>query len=148
MSEPPGAASSKPEAAGSLRGLTEGRLFHRYPMLRLDRVLAVNPGQSARARVGPSANDVLTRSLPFYPAVMLIEAMAQVTALYAEGEGRSQSGTLAGLTDFEFREPVAFGRPVEVWSEHVGTWGRLVRTRAGVDVDGSTAAQGEITIAL
>ena len=117
-------------------------------MLRVDRVLRVEPGTLATAVVSVSGADVLVRDVPCYPAVLLIEAMAQVAALFAEGEGRASSGTLAGLNDFEFGDPVPLGQRVIVTTEHVGAFGRLVRTRGRAEVDGRLCASGEITIAL
>lgn len=125
-----------------------GRLFHRFPMMRVDRVLRVDPGKSATALVAISGNDALIRGFPVCPPGLLVEAIAQVAALYAEGDQRSESGTLAALTDFTFGDPVPWGALLEVSSRHAGRFGRLVRAAGEARVGDRVAASGEITIAL
>ncbi|MFN7975329.1 MAG: beta-hydroxyacyl-ACP dehydratase [Acidobacteriota bacterium] len=124
------------------------RLFHRYPMLRIDRVLAVVPGRSATAVFVPSGNDALVRSGPFYPAMLLVEAMAQTAAIFGEGAGRTESGTLASFHDVTFGDPVRVGVPVTVTSSFVGGFGKLLRMHGRAEATGQVAAEGDITIAL
>lgn len=124
------------------------QLFHRFPMMRIDRVLAVDPGTSARALVAVSGSDAMLRGFPFYPPALLVEAIAQVAALYAEEEERTQSGFLAALSGFAFGEPVPWGSVLEVSSRYAGRFGRLVRAAGEAKVAGRLAASGEITIAL
>jgi len=125
-----------------------GKLFHRFPMLRIDRVLRVEPGASATALVALSGNDAMLRGAPFCPPSLLVETIAQVAALYAEEEERRQSGFLAALTGFAFGDPVPWGSVLEVSSRHAGRFGRLVRAAGEARVGDRLACRGEITIAL
>lgn len=125
-----------------------GGLPHRFPMMRIDRVLRVERGRSATALVAVSGNDALLRGFPVCPPGLLVEAIAQVAALYAEEEPQGQSGILAALTDFSFGDPVPWGSLLEVTSRHAGKFGRLVRASGEARLLDRVAASGEITIAL
>lgn len=123
-------------------------LFHRFPMLRIDRVLHVVPGKEATAQVAVASDDAMVRDAAHYPAVLLLEAMAQVAALFAEGPARAESGSLAGLSDVTFGAPVPVGSRLEVTTRLVGSFGRLWRTEGVVMADGREVARGHFTIAL
>lgn len=60
-------------------------LSHRYPFLLVDRVLALEPGQSIRAIKNVSVNEPFFNGhfpeKPIMPGVLIIEALAQATGL-------------------------------------------------------------------
>jgi 3-hydroxyacyl-[acyl-carrier-protein] dehydratase len=63
------------------------QLPHRYPILLVDRVLEVQPGQSIRALKNVTINEpVFTGHFPHrpvFPGVLMLEALAQTAALLA-----------------------------------------------------------------
>src|SRR5690625_7555982 len=69
------------------------RLPHRYPMLLVDRVIEMTPGESIVAIKNVSMSERFFEGRfphhPVMPGVLLIEAMAQAAALFSfEGDPR------------------------------------------------------------
>jgi beta-hydroxyacyl-ACP dehydratase FabZ len=60
---------------------------HRYPFLLVDKILELEPGKSIRGLKNVSLSDPILQghfpSQPIYPGVLLIEAMAQTSAVLA-----------------------------------------------------------------
>src|ERR1700709_1917464 len=77
----------------------QAMLPHRYPFLRVDRVLDVEPGKTLRAMKNVTVNEPFFQGHfpghPVMPGVMIIEAMAQTAGLLTqltsqiEGQGGS-----------------------------------------------------------
>ncbi len=117
-------------------------LPHRYPMLLVDRVLEIRPGQ----RVVATKN--VTRNEPFFdghfpgnpimPGVLVIEAMAQSAALLLLHDMDDRDRRLlffAGIEKARFRRPVVPGDVLrmEVESLRIRTVHSRFRGRATVD---------------
>ena len=92
-------------------------LPHRYPFLLVDRVLAIDPGQSLSAFKNVSINEPFFQghfpNQPIMPGVLILEAMAQATGLLAfsdMGEERSRKlYMLVGIDKSRFRGQVVPG---------------------------------------
>ncbi len=81
-----------------IRGIIE-RIPHRYPLLLIDRVLEVVPGERAVALKNVTYNEQFFQGhfpgRPVMPGVLIVEAMAQTSAILS-------SSTLGGLDDGSF----------------------------------------------
>ena len=93
-------------------------LPHRYPLLLIDRVLEIVPGQRIRAIKNVSANEPFFPGhfpqKPLMPGVLIIEALAQAAAILGEmsvTESHAQGVLyyLVGIDNARFRRPVGPG---------------------------------------
>jgi len=110
------------------------QLPHRYPILLVDRVLAVEPGKSIRALKNVSINEPQFAGhfphRPVFPGVFMLEAMAQSAALLA-------FSTLGVTPDdntvyyFAGIDGARFKRPVEPGDQLV-MYVTLERMKAGI----------------
>ena len=87
---------------------------HRYPILMVDRVLEMVPGQSALSLKNVSMNEPHFQGhfpgFPVMPGVLIIEAMAQTAALVVVQElGEQSKGKVVffmSIDEAKFRKPV------------------------------------------
>ena len=98
-------------------------LPHRYPFLLVDRVLNYEIGQSLTAIKNVSINEPFFGGHfphhPVFPGVLLIEAMAQASAILASlGMEATANETLvylfAGVNNVRFKRPVEPGDQVQL----------------------------------
>ena len=94
------------------------KLPHRYPLLLVDRVLEVEKGQRIRAIKNVTINEPFFNGhfpkRPVMPGVLMIEALAQASALLAfETLGQSPDDNtvyyFAGIDNARFKRPVEPG---------------------------------------
>jgi len=130
-------------------------LPHRYPVLLVDRVLELVPGQ----RVVAVKN--VTRNEPFFdghfpgnpimPGVLVIEAMAQTAALLLlhEMEDRDQKVLFfSGIEKARFRRPVLPGDRLRMEVESLRLRTYHSRFRGVATVDGELAVEAICTSAM
>lgn len=122
-----------PSTALELREILE-ILPHRPPMLMVDRVLEMVPGDQIRAIKNVSGNEPALSGhfpdRPVMPGVLLIEAMAQASALLVNAtepfDAQRQSISLLGVDRARFRRYVVAGDQLElrgkISSHRSGTW--------------------------
>jgi beta-hydroxyacyl-ACP dehydratase FabZ len=127
-------------------------LPHRYPMLLLDRVLEISEdGKRVVGLKNVSANEQFFQGhfpgAPVMPGVLIVEAMAQCSAVLflREIEDRERKLFLFGGVDkARFRKPVVPGDQLimecEVLQRRAGT----VRMRGVAKVDGAVVAEAEL----
>jgi len=116
-------------------------LPHRHPFLLIDRLLAREPDASASALVRVS------QALPAFPAVLLVEAMAQVAGIaagHAEGEG----GFLAAINHAEFHGSAAPGDSLRVTARIVTSFGRLRLVHGEVHRDDRPLAAATLALGI
>ena len=94
------------------------QLPHRYPFLMVDRVLELDPGKRIKALKNVSANEPYFLGhfpiRPVMPGVMMIEAMAQASALLAFNAMNAAPNDksiyyFAGIDAARFKRPVEPG---------------------------------------
>ncbi len=132
-------------------------LPHRYPMLLVDRVDELVPGQRIVAIKNVTANEEVFLGHfpgnPVYPGVLVIEGMAQaggILLLY----GKSEEERLSKLTYFTAIDRARFRRPVIPGDQlrYEVTVVRLRSTAAKLEaralVNGTVAAQARLSTAL
>ena len=84
-------------------------LPHRYPMLMVDRVLDLKPGESVVAQKNVSINEQIFQGHfpgnPIFPGVLQIEAMAQAgaIALLSMPDFKGKTAYLGGIKKAKFR---------------------------------------------
>lgn len=97
-------------------------LPHRYPMLLVDRVLEVRPGESIRAVKAVSVNEPWYQTLAVgsaYPPVLLVESWCQAAGVMVAWDERNPdvlAGTVmlfGSITGVRFHRPVFPGDVVE-----------------------------------
>src|SRR5712691_698365 len=127
-------SSNAPDAMRtSMSATAHANLFHRFPFVLFDGPLRVEPGSSAASRL-LSLDDALQEggAGTTFAQSLLVEAMAQTAALFAEESGRRRSGMLVGLTRVRFGRPPRPGDRLLVEARFVQKFGELVRVAGRV----------------
>ncbi|EPS62907.1 hypothetical protein M569_11879, partial [Genlisea aurea] len=134
-------------------------LPHRYPFLFVDRVVELVPGVGVVGIKHLSANDSFIvghfPQRPVMPAVLIIEAMAQVGAvavLHPKVGGVRDTLLLTGVEDFKFKRGVFVGDTL-VMRIHITTLRKssllgMVRCRGEAYVGDQLVCKGQISVAL
>ena len=125
-------------------------LPHRYPILLIDRVLEVGEGMAVAEKL-VSANEPFLQGhfpgRPIMPGVLIVEAMAQTSALcicYNEPRARERGLVLAGISKARFRRPVLPGDVLTVRIEQKRRRGDLFVVDGVAQVEGELAAEAEL----
>jgi 3-hydroxyacyl-[acyl-carrier-protein] dehydratase len=100
---------------------------HRYPILLVDRVLELVPGESAVALKNVTINEPHFAghfpSFPVMPGVLIIEAMAQTAAIVVvEALGKEAEGKVVffmTIDEGRFRKPVVPGDSMHIHVEKI-----------------------------
>jgi 3-hydroxyacyl-[acyl-carrier-protein] dehydratase len=129
-------------------------LPHRPPFLFVDEVLALAPGESARARwhVDPAAPFFAGHfpGNPILPGVIIIEALAQTGALAALAEPGTdgQLALFAGIGQARFRRVVRPGEELVLETRLTRRRGPLGEGEGIALVGGETACETTLRFAL
>jgi 3-hydroxyacyl-[acyl-carrier-protein] dehydratase len=128
-------------------------LPHRYPMLLVDRVEQILPGQSITAIKAVSMNEGFFQGhfpgRPIMPGVLIVEALAQAAGILAvESFGLADSGKLVYFMAIEgakFRTPVEPGCLLQLDVEFVQKRTSVSKFTGRASVDGKLAAEASFT---
>ena len=136
------------DIAGILRALP-----HRYPLLLVDRVISMDPGERIHAVKAVSFNEDFFQghfpSRPIMPGVLQVEAMAQAAAILGiETLGLAGSGKLVyfmGIENAKFRAPVEPGCLLDLHVEFTQKRSRVYKFSGTASVEGKTTCDCEFT---
>ncbi len=122
---------------------------HRYPILLLDRVLDVQPGESVHAIKNVTINEPHFQGhfpkYPVMPGVLIIEALAQagaiivVEAMGADVEGKTV--LFMTIDNVKFRRQVVPGDVLHLHVEKTQSRGAVWKFKGRAEVDGQVCAE-------
>lgn len=133
------------------------KLPHRYPFLLVDRVLEIDKGKTIKALKNVTINEPFFQGhfpyRPVMPGVLMLEALAQASALLAF-DAMDSGATEDKVYYFAGMEGVRFKRPVEPGDQLI-LEAALLRMKSGIFkfqtralVDGVIAVEAELTCAF
>jgi 3-hydroxyacyl-[acyl-carrier-protein] dehydratase len=128
-------------------------LPHRYPMLLVDRVERIAPGESITAIKAVSMNEGFFQGhfpgRPIMPGVLIVEALAQAAGVLAvESFELAGSGKLVYFMAIEgakFRNPVEPGCLLQLDVEFVQKRATVSKFAGKASVDGKVVAEANFT---
>ncbi len=132
-------------------------LPHRYPFLLVDRVLECEEGQRIKAVKNVTLNEPFFQGhfpgYPVMPGVLVIEAMAQVSAILAyvtRGERHDARSLLffAGIDDARFKRPVFPGDQLVLESVELNVVRSVFKFAARASVGGELVAEARLMAAV
>ncbi len=130
-------------------------LPHRYPFLLVDRILSFVPMERVTGIKNVTVNEPFFQGhwpeTPVMPGVMIIEAMAQVSAVLIFGDNRDPDGKLAfflGVDKARFRRTVVPGDQLLIECEMVRSRRNACKVAAKALVDGNVVAEAIMTFGL
>lgn len=128
-------------------------LPHRYPILLVDRVLAVDPGKSIRSLKNVTINEPFFEGhfphRPVMPGVLMLEAMAQTAALlsFATAGAAPDNKSVyyfAGIDAARFKRPVEPGDQLVMDVSLLRTKGGIYKFKAEARVGDELACEAEL----
>lgn len=122
------------------------RLPHTYPVLLVDRVLMIEPGQWAVGLTNASWDDALVDGAGILPPTIVGEVMAQTAGLAVAVDGAGQRPVLVQIDRFRCRPPVSAGERLLVIAHVLRRFGGNVKVRVSVSVAGRRRAAGELVL--
>ena len=129
------------------------RIPHRFPMLMIDRMIDVVPGESGTGIKNVTVNEPYFQGHfpghPIMPGVLIIEAMAQVGGmlLMSHFEGQNVEDKVVyfmSLDNVKFRRPVVPGDQIRFELEMLQFRGKTCRMKGAGYVDGQVVAEAEM----
>ena len=132
-------------------------LPHRYPFILVDRVVALEPGKSIRGIKNVTMNEPYFSGhfpgYPVMPAVLVIEALAQIASILAwKIAGRTPGdGSLiffAGIDNARFRRQVRPGDQLHLESEVQRLVRGIGKFAVRARVDGEIVAEANLLAAM
>ncbi len=129
------------------------KLPHRYPFLLVDRVVEFEKGVRIKALKNVTINEPFFTghfpTRPVMPGVMMLEALAQASALlsFSTEDKQAESDTLyyfVGIDGARFKRPVEPGDQLVLEAFVERSRGGIHKFRTRATVDGQLAAEAEI----
>jgi 3-hydroxyacyl-[acyl-carrier-protein] dehydratase len=134
------------------RAAIEAVIPHRYPMLLIDEVIELVPGERVVARKTVTDEDCAGHfpGNPIMPGVKMVEALAQcgAVAVLSQPENRGKLALFAGIDGVRFKRIVRPGDVLTLECQVVTVRGPVGRGKARATVDGTLAVRGTLTFAV
>lgn len=127
---------------------------HRYPMLLIDRVIELEPGQKATAIRNVTINEEVFNGHfpqnPVLPGALIVESLAQTgaVALLSEPEFVGKTAYFGGIKSAEFRKVVRPGDTLRLEVELEKVRGQVGLGKGVATVDGKKACTAELTFLI
>lgn len=125
---------------------------HRYPFLLIDRITEIELKKSIVGIKNVTANEPQFTghfpNRPVMPGVLIIEAMAQLSAvLVAKSMENTQDKEVffMSIEETKFRKVVEPGDTIKMHAEIIQNRGTVWKFKAYAEVDGKVAAEGVFT---
>jgi 3-hydroxyacyl-[acyl-carrier-protein] dehydratase len=130
----------------------EAVLPHRDPMLLIDEVLELVPGERVLARKTITEQDCAGHfpGNPIMPGVKMVEALAQcgAVAVLSQEENHGKLALFAGIDDVRFKRIVRPGEVLDLECVVETVRGPVGRGKVKATVDGKLAVRGTLTFAV
>lgn len=128
-------------------------LPHRYPMLLVDRVISLHPGEQIHAVKAVSFNEQFFQGhfpgRPIMPGVLQIEALAQAAGVLAvetlELAGSGKLVYFMAIEEAKFRNPVEPGCLLDLEVSFVQRRSKVCKFRGKASVDGKVTCEVQFT---
>ncbi|NIZ02129.1 3-hydroxyacyl-ACP dehydratase FabZ [Thalassospira lucentensis] len=125
---------------------------HRYPFLLIDKVIDIDPGESATGIKNVTMNEPQFTGhfpqQPIMPGVLIVESMAQTAAiLVVQTLGEDAEGKLVyfmSIDNARFRKPVTPGDVMHIHVVKKQSRGPVWKFESQVKVDGQVVAEATI----
>jgi 3-hydroxyacyl-[acyl-carrier-protein] dehydratase len=134
------------------RAAIEAVIPHRYPMLLIDEVIELIPGERVVARKTVTDEDCAGHfpGNPIMPGVKMVEALAQcgAVAVLSQPENRGKLALFAGIDGVRFKRIVRPGDVLTLECQVETVRGPVGRGKARATVDGTLAVRGTLTFAV
>ena len=115
----------------------------------IDRIIEISPGERIVALKNVTTDDPHLQGHfpgnPLMPGVLLLEAMAQTAGLLLPA---GSSAFLAQVKEARFRRPIVPGDQIRIEAAPLAGLGSLHRFAVKAFVEGKTAAEAEIVLAI
>lgn len=129
-------------------------LPHRYPFLLVDKIIEIESGKRVVGIKNVTANEPFFQGhfpdYPVMPGVLIVEALAQVSAFLVMSEPANQDkiGVLAGIDQMRFKKQVFPGDALTLRAELVAFKRGVGKANVCAMVEGETAAAGTVMFAI
>jgi 3-hydroxyacyl-[acyl-carrier-protein] dehydratase len=126
---------------------------HRYPILLVDRIIELVPGERAVGLKNVTMNEPQFTGhfprFPVMPGVLIVESMAQTAAiLVVQTLGKEVEGKLVYFMTIDqarFRKPVTPGDTMHIHVEKIRTRGAVWKFKGKALVEGHLCAEAEFS---